>query len=289
MPRVLSLDKSLSVLEAIFHHHDGIGTRALAQQMQLNVATIHNIARTFCLRGYLRQDPETKVFYPGIRLMLLARHPTYLRSLTLSASGIVEETARKLNESVLLASMDHGRVLNLKYVPSRQALRAQESEDMSLHSYATAVGKILLAATTNPELDAFLQETKLQAFTPRTFSTVESLKAELRRVREEGRARTREEFCAGLNAGAVPIRDPWGSIVAAIGASAPTIRLETEEQWEALFADLSQAASAIEAQWREAQQTQPRKAARRGRGPAAKTAAKAAPESGPGTGDSDPA
>ena len=259
MPRVLSLDKSLSVLEAIFQHPDGIGTRALAHQMQLNVATIHNIARTFCLRGYLRQDPETKVFYPGVRLMLLSRHPTYLRSLTLSSSGIVEETAKNLNESVLLASMDHGRVMNLKYVPSRQALRAQESDDMSDHAYATAVGKVLLASISAPELETFLRETPLVAFTPRTFATPETLRAELAQVRAQGYATVHEEFCAGLNALAVPVRDPWGAIVAAIGASAPSVRLAEPSEWEAMLLVLRQGATEVECQWRDVERPKVRR------------------------------
>lgn len=251
MPRVLSLDKSLSVLEAIFHHRDGIGTRPLAQQLKLNVATVHNIARTFCQRGYLRQDPTTKVFYPGIRLMLLGRHPSYLRSLSLSAAGIVDDVAKKLNESVLLATMDHGHILNLKYVPSRQALRAQESEDMSGHSYATAVGKVLLAALNPDELDAYLHETQLKAFTPATLSTPERLKAALVSVKEAGYATTIDEFCEGLSAIAVPIHDLWGTVVAGIGASAPSVRLNTPEQRERMLVALREAADEIEKQWKE--------------------------------------
>lgn len=259
MPRVLSLDKSLSVLEAIFHHRDGIGTRPLAQQLKLNVATVHNIARTFCQRGYLRQDPDSKVFYPGIRLMLLGRHPSYLRSLSLSAAGIVDDVAKRLNESVLLATMDHGHILNLKYVPSRQALRAQESEDMSAHSYATAVGKVLLAALNPDELDAYLHETTLRAFTPNTFSTPERLKSELTKIKETGHATTVDEFCEGLSAIAVPIHDLWGTVVAAIGASAPTVRLDTPEQIAHMLDSLREAAAEIEKQWKESHEPPPRK------------------------------
>jgi len=249
MPRILTLDKSLSVLEAVFSARDGIGTRALAHHLELNVATTHNIARTFCQRGYLRQDADTKLFHPGIRLMLLGRHPSYLRSLSLSAATIVDNAAKVINESVLLASIDHGHVINLKYVPSRQALRVQESEDMSDHSYATAVGKVLLASLSEAELDTYLHKMPPTRFTPNTVTDPVLLKQELRQVKERKYAETRDEFCEGLSAVAIPICDQWGTIIAAIGASAPTLRMQNAQQFETTLHELSQAATAIEQQW----------------------------------------
>lgn len=253
MPRVLTLDKSLSVLESVFSSKEGMGTRAIAVQLNLNVATAHNIARTFCERGYLRQDPGAKTFHPGIRLMLLGRHPSYIRSLSLSAASIVDTVARKLNESVLLASVDHGRFINLKYVPSRQALRVHESEDMSDHSYATAVGKVLLASMSESELDAYLLKTPLRRFTAHTVTDPLRLKEELKRIKERGYAQTRDEFAEGLSAIAIPVHDPWGTIVAGIGASAPSVRLQKAAQIETTLKELKLAASSIEQQWQETQ------------------------------------
>ncbi len=262
MPKVLSLEKSLSVLEAIFQNQDGGGTRALAHQLGYNVATVHNIAMTFCQRGYLRQDAQTKRFFPGMRLMLLGRHPSYLHSLTASAAGVVDDLAEKLNESVLLGSFDRGRILNLKYVPSRQALRVHEPEDVSDHSHGTAFGKVLLSSLSEPELAAYLRETKLRRFTANTICAPEALLEELRKVRESGYAQTRDEYCEGVSAVAVPIRDPWGAIVASIGASAPTVRMQKTGQFEESLAALRKAAGTIERIWSEAMAAKPSKKAK---------------------------
>lgn len=257
MPRVLTLDKSLSVLESIFASGEGVGTRALAKRLDLNVATIHNIARTFCLRGYLRQDSRTKLFFPGMRMMLLGRHPSYLRSLTASASAIVDDLAERLNESILLGSIDQGRVLNLKYVASKQALRVHEPEDVSDHSYCTAFGKVLLASLLEPELESYLRETKLLPLTPNTITSPDKLREELKSVRDLGYAQTRDEYCEGVTAVAVPIRDPWGAIIASIGASAPTVRMQKAKQFEESLQILREGAAAIEHIWGEAMQAEP--------------------------------
>jgi len=259
MPKVLSLDKSLSVLEAILQSKEGIGTRALQQKLGYNVATVHNIAMTFCARGYLRQDPESRHFFPGMRLMLLGRHPSYLRSLTASAAAIVDEVAERLNESILLGSIDHGRVMNLKYVPGKQALRVHEPEDVSDHSYCTGFGKVLLASLSEPELEAYLQETRLEQFTPNTICTPEALRRELQKVREQGYAQTHDEYCEGISAVAVPIHDPWGSIIASIGASAPSVRMRRARQFEESLQGLQDAATRIERIWGEEMHAEPAK------------------------------
>ncbi len=249
MPKVLSLEKSLTILEAVFESKSGIGTRAMQQKLGYNVATIHNIARTFCARGYLRQDPDTKLFFPGMRLMLLGRHPSYHYLLTESAAPIVEEVSEQMNESILLAAIDHGKIINLKYVACKQALLVQEPDDVSDHSYCTAFGKILLASLSEPELEAYLRNYPLRALTPRTLSTPELLKAELLKVKKNNYAQTRDEYSEGVSAVAVPIRDSWGTIIASIGASAPTLRMQKEGRFEHNLATLTDPAAKIERIW----------------------------------------
>jgi DNA-binding IclR family transcriptional regulator len=251
MPKVLSLDKSLSLLEAVFQSRDGIGTRALEQKLDYNVATVHHIAMTFCRRGYLRQDAVSRRFFPGMRLMLLGRHPSYLQSLAASAAAVVDEVAERLNESVLLGSIDQGRIVSLKYVPGRQALRAQEPDDVSDHSHCTAFGKVVLGSLTERELESYLQETRLERFTPSTISTREALRDEPAGVRKQGYARTRDEYCEGISAVAVPIRDPWGAIVASLGASAPTLLMRKAGQMKKSLKGLREAAVRIERIWGE--------------------------------------
>jgi DNA-binding IclR family transcriptional regulator len=249
MPKVLTLDKSLSLLEMIVRHPEGIGTRPLAQKLGINVATAHNIATTFVASGYLRQDEVTRLFFPGVRLMLLSRHPAYLRSLTTTARHVVHAVAAELNESVMLVTGDHGRIINLEYVPSRQALRVQEPEDVSGVAHGTAFGKLLLAYFDEPTLDTYLAQYGLPRHTRHTITDPAAFRAELARVREQGFSQTRDELCEGISAIAVPIRDPWDSVFAALGASAPTVRLQNDEQVEFTLDGLRRAASEIERLW----------------------------------------
>ena len=247
MPTVLTLDKSLSLLEAVVRSSQGLGTRALAKELGLNVATAHNIAMTFVRRGYLRQDGHTRHFHAGLRLHLLGRAPASRQPLGAVARRVVQRLSGELNESVMVVTMDSGYHLgNLAFAPSRQALRVQEPEDMSAFAHCTAVGKVLLAHLDDARLTTFLADRKLERHTAGTVTTRAALNRELAQIRAQGFGRTQDEFCDGVSAYAVPIRDPWGAVFAAIGASAPTVRMRKGETIEATLAALRAAAAEIE-------------------------------------------
>lgn len=252
MPRVTSLDKSLTVLETILQHRNGIGTRAITHLLGFNVATVHNIAMTFCHRGYLRQNPKTKQFLPGMRLAMLGRHPSHLEFLTNSSKEIVTHLSEQLNENVFLGTIDYGQITGLHYVECQQALRVHQSEDADDHPYTTAYGKVLLASLSEEELEHYLKKTQLRRFTDRTIATPAALREELNKVRELGYAKTRDEYCDGISAIGIPIHDAWGTIFASIGASAPTVRMQKEGIVQKNLTALQKAAKAIESIWNEA-------------------------------------
>lgn len=247
MPTVLTLDKSLSLLEAIVRAPQGLGTRALAKEFGLNVATVHNIAMTLVHRGYLRQDEHTRHFHAGLTLHLLGRAPASRQPLITFARRVVQQLSADLNESVMVLAFEGGhRFTNLAFTPSRQALRVQEPDDMGTYAHCTAAGKILLAQLDEARLSTFLATHALDRHTRSTLTTRAALDRELAQVRTQGFAQTHDELCEGISAYAVPIRDPWGTVFAAIGASAPSVRMTKAETIKTTLNGLRAAAADIE-------------------------------------------
>ena len=142
--------------------------------------------------------------------------------------------------------MENGHLTNLAFAPSRQALRVQEPEDMSAYAHCTAVGKVLLAYLDEAGLAAFFTDRGLDRHTPKTITTDAALDHELANTRIRGYAQTRDELCEGISAYAVPIRDPWGVVFAAIGASAPSFRMQRADTIKATLNGLREAAATIE-------------------------------------------
>lgn len=255
MPSLLTLDKSLNLLEAVMRSDVGTGTRALAQQLGVNVTTTHNIAMTLVRRGYLRQDPVTRLFCPGMRLMHLGHHPTFQRFLSNAASGVVRRLATEINETVQLVVNEQGRFINLAYVSSTQSLAVNDlNEIKSRNAHATAYGKLLLAHAEPAAIESYIAHDGLVRQTPRTITDPDLFHAELARVREQGHSRTCDEWSEGVSALAVPVRDAWGTVFAALGASAPTVRMEKSGMVSKILAGLRAAADEIERLWSQGMQ-----------------------------------
>lgn len=261
MPSVLTLDKSLSILEFVVGATDGVGTRELAREFGLNVATVHNIAQTFVKRGYLRQDEESRRFHAGMMLQVLARNPGGRRAFAIAAQSVVRRLTNELNESVMVASIDADfRLYNIAFAASRQALRVHEPADMSTYAHCTAVGKVLLAHFDEDHLAAFLGDHELERYTDRTLVSPMAVREEIDRIARRGFAKTEDEFCEGVSAIAVPIRDPYGNVFAAIGASAPTVRMKKRETEKATLLALQGAALEIEGQFARKTEAAPKRA-----------------------------
>jgi IclR family pca regulon transcriptional regulator len=94
--------------------------------------------------------------------------------------------------------------------------------------YCTATGRVLLAARTDAEIDAYLRRHGFEKRTPRTVADAAGLRQVVERIRESGHAVSDEEVEIGLRAVAVPVRSPAGDVVAAMAVSASSARLSIE-------------------------------------------------------------
>lgn len=236
MATVLSIGKCLDLLEAVAANDGGVGTRELSRKLGINVTTVHNIARTLASRGYLRQDPQTRRFTPGMRLMLLGRGRNLNRELSDIAMPFVRQAVEITGETAMLCTMEQGRAVRMIQIASPQALCVREHEDLGDHAYCTATGKMLLATLSESGIRAFLEQTPLVKHTEHTLADPAELIGDLRKTRLRGYATVVDEYCEGVSAVAVLVRDPWGAPAAAIGVSAPTQRFALLERTRAIAA-----------------------------------------------------
>lgn len=111
-------------------------------------------------------------------------------------------------------------------------------------AYATSMGRVLLAHV--PEPDTVLARVELRALTPETLTDVDAIVAELGRVREQGWALVNGELETGLCSIAVPVRQPDGTVAAAVNVSTSTTRHTPDEVVRTFLPRLRDTARAIE-------------------------------------------
>jgi len=112
-------------------------------------------------------------------------------------------------------------------------------------AFATSMGRVLLAALPQDELDAYLSSTDMQAITPRGLADEAALRAELDAVSQRGWALVDQELEPGLRSIAAPVRDRDGRVVAALNVSTHAARYSVDELREKIVPVILSAARAL--------------------------------------------
>jgi len=165
MAGVQSLERAFGLLEVIAAHRGAMSLSELATSSGLPPPTLHRLARTLVDLGYLRQEPSRR-YALGPRLFLLAESSTMM--LNAVALPHLSHLVDEIGETANLAMLDGDQVAYVAQAPGRHSMRMFTEVGRRVEPHCTAVGKALLAATTDEEARALLQRTGLPRHTPHT-------------------------------------------------------------------------------------------------------------------------
>ena len=195
-------------------------------------AAVRRCLYTLKQLGYA--DSEANNFYLKPKILTLGY--SYLSStpLTISAQPCLNHVSRTLNESCSLAVLDELEVLYISRSATSRVMSVALNAGSRLPAYCTSLGRVMLAAMSDAELDAYFEKATLRAFTDRTIISESGLRAILIDVRQSGYAVVEEELEIGLCSIAVPVRGASGTTVAALNVGAQSTRV-TRFQLEKTF------------------------------------------------------
>lgn len=69
---IQSIDRAFDVLEALALADDDLSVSELSEQLDLPIATVHRLLASLAARGYVTQEPTTRRYGPGPRLLEIA-------------------------------------------------------------------------------------------------------------------------------------------------------------------------------------------------------------------------
>ena len=134
-------------------------------------------------------------------------------------SHLVDE----IGETANLAMLDGDQVAYVAQAPGRHSMRMFTEVGRRVQPHCTAVGKALLAATTDEEVRALLPRTGLPRHTPHTVTDPDEFLAQLGRVRDSGYAMDEGEQEVGVRCIAVKV--PESTLPLAMSVSGPAPRM----------------------------------------------------------------
>ena len=176
-------------------------------------------------RGYLTQDPRSRMYQPGAKVLELAHRFEHESILFRHARPHLVELAERTAETAHLGLRSGDGVLLADHVFSSQALGVTSAAGAIEPLTCTALGKALICEMSAEKLREKFGD-PLPRYTPKTVVGPDELADQFKRVLSEGVAVDDEEYRDGLCCLASPIRDRRGGIIAAIGISGPADRLE---------------------------------------------------------------
>ncbi|MEU1470499.1 IclR family transcriptional regulator [Streptomyces sp. NPDC005761] len=243
---VPAVTRALDVLELFLHGDGTLSAPEVTRKLQLPRTTVHELLTTLAARSYVVTVPDQPGRYRlGVRTYQLGSR--YAEQLDLAAEGqqVARQVAETCGETVHVAILEGTDVIYIAKVDSTHAVRMVSAAGRKLPAHCTSVGKMLLAALPERELDARLDGLELTGMTPDSITDEEELRAALASVRERGVAVEHRESNPDVSCVAAPVRDRSGRVVAALSVSVPMIRWSEEREAElaALAAEGAEALS----------------------------------------------
>ncbi|WP_135535926.1 MULTISPECIES: IclR family transcriptional regulator [Halostella] len=239
---VRSVETAFEVLETL-RRLDGAGVTAVANELDLPKSSVYNHLETLEQEEYVvKQGSE---YYVGLRFLDLGRYARQRDDLYETARPELESLADETGELVNLLVEEHGQGVYLCRVRGDKAVNVAASTGNRVYLHSTALGKAVLAHSSESRVDEVLNRHGMPTETERTTTDPAELKDQLDEIRERGVAFDREERIAGLCCVAVPILGDDGRPIAAISVSGPKSRMKGERLESKLPELLESAANVV--------------------------------------------
>jgi DNA-binding IclR family transcriptional regulator len=215
--RQTAVDKALSLLATLAEQDGGLGVSELARRTRLTKSTAFRLLGTLQRNDAVERVGSnyrlgTKMQYIGARVY----GPTIvlLRETLLPFLADLYELT---HETVHLAVLHDTETLYVNKIHGHRAPRSPSQTGICLPAHCTGVGKALLAFDHDATERAV--ERGLTGRTPYSLTAPELLRAELRRIRQDGIAHDHQEAALGLSCVAAPIMGAAGRPVAALSVA----------------------------------------------------------------------
>jgi IclR family acetate operon transcriptional repressor len=214
-----AVDRAALLVATVVRADDPVSFAALAEECGLPKSTASRLL-TALERTELVERIGTGSYVAGRLFDQYATRHDPFAALTELARPLLEVVGTETGETVNLGVPRGDRVLHVAQVDSRFLLGTQDWTLVDVPPHSSALGKVLYA------FGALEVPRTLSAVTEHTETDPVLFEEVLAQVRRRGYATTVDELEVGLTGIAAPVRDRAGRVIAAIGVSGPSARLQ---------------------------------------------------------------
>ncbi|KTT27521.1 IclR family transcriptional regulator domain-containing protein [Pseudacidovorax intermedius] len=208
-------------------------TRAGARRILLTLQTL----------GYV--DSDGRFFFLTARILDLGF--AYLSSMPIwnRAEPVMESLVAEVKESCSAAVLEGTDVVYVMRVPTHKIMRINVGIGSRLPAYCTSMGRVLLAALPEDELQRRLAASPIAPLTRHTLTDPEAIAARIAQARRQGWCLVNQELEEGLISIAAPVTDRAGRVLAALNVSGQANRTSARKMQDSLLPPLLEAARRV--------------------------------------------
>jgi DNA-binding IclR family transcriptional regulator len=241
---VPALARGLQLLMQFNRDERELSGAELSRRLGLPRASVFRMLFTLEQGGFVERAEDGVSYRLGLAVLRLGFELLASMELTEHGRPVIEALRDRCGYSAHIVVRDAREVVFIAKAAGRSALFHSIQVGARLPAHATVLGRLLLA---DMDLDALRQlypQEPLQAFTPRTPTTLVQLKALIEEDRARGHGVSMGGFETGISTIAAPVFNDRGDVAAAVSISVPAQRID-EQALPPLVAMVCEAANQL--------------------------------------------
>jgi DNA-binding IclR family transcriptional regulator len=215
-----ALDRATDLVAAVVGADEPLSFTHLQESSGLAKSTASRMLSALERSGLLERDADGSYVAGQLFWLYAARHDPW-EELVRLARPTLEVISDATLETVHLSIVRGDRVVQVAQVDSQFLLGTRDWTAVDVPAHTSALGKVFYAWDVLPVPDA-----RLARLPDATLTEPDALRRDARLARRRGWAVTHDELEVGLSGVAVPVLGSRDQVVAALGISGPTARLE---------------------------------------------------------------
>lgn len=201
------------------------GVREIAAGTGINKTSVHRFLDALRSSGWVSQDSATGKYAVGAIPVEIGLAALSRMEFRVVARPLLDSLNQRTGETSYLGVLLRSEVVYVDVVLGAHAIVANRFVGSRFPAHRTAIGKVLLAAMVERDLDRLYSVGPEGTGRDHPGGEIDALKVELNEVRRSGVAYNREESGPGVYSVAAPVLDFGRRVVAGIGLGGPRERV----------------------------------------------------------------
>ncbi len=213
---IQSVQRALKILSLFSVSSPQLGITEISKEMDLAKPTVHGLVQTLVDQRFLQKNEETRKYSLGFKIYELGTYLSDTLRINQAGTEMVQRLAQKNSNWARIGIWDnHSVLVTLNYFPDIDYLQFQQLGPR-IPAYCSALGKAILSALPEDELEEYLKQEVLKAYTEHTIIDKNGLKKEILKMRSRGFATENEEYMLGMSCISCPVFSSNRKVVGAV-------------------------------------------------------------------------